>query len=217
MTSGWRVEHSSALGAGLLALVAVVLISGLSALAFARALPQEPAPPLEVGETGESGESGQAGGTVPPSADPDPTVSQEPDADDDASDEDSEQDEEEAAREAAEDLCEELLDDELSYPDALDVIATEGTYQIAVGAGEHPCEESYDEDEVEDYLDLTPPDELRGGLSCGALRSRGYTYADALEYWVEQGSPYRMEVSDGVPCGSTYPDDIVDAYFDEAG
>lgn len=60
--------------------------------------------------------------------------------------------------------------------------------------------------------------DLPSGLFCRDLNARGYSYAEAVEYWNLEGQPDRMVARD-LPCQTVYPEDTVFAYWglDEAG
>ncbi|MFN8049967.1 MAG: excalibur calcium-binding domain-containing protein [Acidimicrobiales bacterium] len=48
---------------------------------------------------------------------------------------------------------------------------------------------------------------IPSGLTCGQLRSRGVDVGTALDYYVAQGSPTRMDADgNGIPCETVYSD-----------
>ncbi|HLF40043.1 MAG TPA: hypothetical protein VI854_01080 [Acidimicrobiia bacterium] len=52
------------------------------------------------------------------------------------------------------------------------------------------------------------------GLSCGELRARGVSYADAIRSWYRDGAPESMDAdADGVPCEDDYPQADIDAWW----
>lgn len=62
------------------------------------------------------------------------------------------------------------------------------------------------------------PAALPSGLFCRDLFARGYSYAEAVDYWNLEGQPSRMVAQD-LPCQTVYPEDTVFAYWglDSAG
>ena len=61
---------------------------------------------------------------------------------------------------------------------------------------------------------LTQP----AGLFCRDLRSIGYSYSAAVDYWRQHGQPDRMDADlDGVPCETVYPVENIDGYWGEFG
>ena len=60
----------------------------------------------------------------------------------------------------------------------------------------------------------TPVGELPAGLNCRDLRSQGYRYAGAVEYWYTWGQPGRMDGDgDGEPCGGAYSAEVIRSYW----
>ena len=56
------------------------------------------------------------------------------------------------------------------------------------------------------------------GLFCRDLRSEGYSYSAAVDYWRHHGQPDRMDADlDGVPCETVYPAENIDAYWGDFG
>lgn len=64
---------------------------------------------------------------------------------------------------------------------------------------------------------LTNVTDLEPGLFCRDLRPRGYSYAEAVQYWMIEGRPDRMDADrNGIPCETVYPESEVDAYWGES-
>ena len=64
---------------------------------------------------------------------------------------------------------------------------------------------------------LTPVTDLESGLFCRDLRPRGYNYADAVQYWMIEGRPDRMDADrNGIPCETVYPESDVLDYWGES-
>lgn len=83
----------------------------------------------------------------------------------------------------------------------------------ASGTG-RPCTTVYPNAEVASYWGQDPVTNLSTGLYCRDLRAGGYSYAQAVEYWLIEGRPARMDaVGRGRPCTTVYPDVEVDAYW----
>ncbi len=59
---------------------------------------------------------------------------------------------------------------------------------------------------------LAPVDQIDSGLYCRDLHAIGYSYAEAVTYWVREGSPDRMDADrNGIPCETVWPaSDVVD-------
>lgn len=57
---------------------------------------------------------------------------------------------------------------------------------------------------------------LATGLFCRDLDAAGYTYGEAVTYWVREGSPNRMDADhNGIPCETVWPaTDVVDFWGD---
>lgn len=54
--------------------------------------------------------------------------------------------------------------------------------------------------------------DLQPGLICRDLLARGFNFVDALDYWVREGTPDRMDKDlNGIPCETVYPADEVAA------
>jgi hypothetical protein len=44
------------------------------------------------------------------------------------------------------------------------------------------------------------------GLLCRDLEAKGYSYAEAIDYWQAAGQPSRMDIDgNGIPCETVYP------------
>ena len=55
---------------------------------------------------------------------------------------------------------------------------------------------------------------LKTGLFCRDLAAMGYSYVDAVTYWVREGSPGRMDTDrNGIPCETVYPADDVTGFW----
>lgn len=64
---------------------------------------------------------------------------------------------------------------------------------------------------------LTNVTDLEPGHFCRDLRPRGYSYAEAVQYWMIEGRPDRMDADrNGIPCETVYPESEVDAYWGES-
>lgn len=59
---------------------------------------------------------------------------------------------------------------------------------------------------------LSPVTDLEPGLYCRDLHPRGYTYSQAVQYWMLERMPDRMDADrNGIPCETVYPEsDVVD-------
>jgi hypothetical protein len=56
--------------------------------------------------------------------------------------------------------------------------------------------------------------DLESGLFCRDLVAMGYDYANAVTYWVRDGSPDRMDADrNGIPCQTVYEEDEVLAFW----
>lgn len=63
---------------------------------------------------------------------------------------------------------------------------------------------------------LPPIDRAESGLSCRDLYAIGYSYPDAAIYWMEEGSPDRMDTDrNGIPCETVYPRTDVVGFWGE--
>lgn len=79
-----------------------------------------------------------------------------------------------------------------------------------------PCESQYPASVVRAELGtgsgssgttVAPPRGLDTGLTCAQLKARGVGAADAVSYFVSQGSPSRMDADgNGIPCETVYAD-----------
>jgi hypothetical protein len=55
---------------------------------------------------------------------------------------------------------------------------------------------------------------LAGGLLCREVSAAGYGFADALAYWVREGTPARMDADgNGIPCETVFPAGEVSSTF----
>jgi hypothetical protein len=55
------------------------------------------------------------------------------------------------------------------------------------------------------------------GLLCRDLASRGYGYAEAVQYWMVDGRPDRMDADrNGIPCETVYTETEVEDYWGES-
>jgi hypothetical protein len=63
---------------------------------------------------------------------------------------------------------------------------------------------------------LAPIDALESGLFCRDLAAAGFSYGDAVTYWVSEGSPDRMDADrNGIPCETIYSaDDVIALWGD---
>ncbi|QBI20730.1 carboxypeptidase regulatory-like domain-containing protein [Egibacter rhizosphaerae] len=53
------------------------------------------------------------------------------------------------------------------------------------------------------------------GQFCADVDAPGFGYQEAVAYWHREGQPDRMDASgDGIPCGTVYPPNEIDAYWD---
>lgn len=56
--------------------------------------------------------------------------------------------------------------------------------------------------------------DLPAGLFCRDLKSDGYSYSAAVDYWRTHGQPDQMDANrDGIPCETVYPADRVSDYW----
>ncbi len=61
---------------------------------------------------------------------------------------------------------------------------------------------------------LPTVDQVETGLFCRDLHAFGYSYVDAVAYWVREGSPERMDADrNGIPCETVYPADDVTGFW----
>jgi hypothetical protein len=71
-----------------------------------------------------------------------------------------------------------------------------------------PCETVYAAEEIQSVLrfDERPgADRLPEGLLCREVAAHGYGFAEALAYWVRDGTPGRMDADrNGIPCETVY-------------
>jgi hypothetical protein len=74
-----------------------------------------------------------------------------------------------------------------------------------------PCEAEFptSSDALVDSMRWVEP-----GLFCRDLAEWGYSYADAIAYWLLEGAPDRMDADrNGIPCETVYPIEDIDDYF----
>jgi hypothetical protein len=82
-----------------------------------------------------------------------------------------------------------------------------------------PCEATYTRAEIRaelgdgstvtttDTTTTTDSDELGDRATCAQLRARGVDAAGAIAYYLDHGSPARMDADgNGIPCETVYPD-----------
>ena len=75
-----------------------------------------------------------------------------------------------------------------------------------------PCETVYPLGEVQGIfpaatVPVTEPPALPSGLLCRDLHARTIDVYGAIDYYVSEGSPDRMDADgNGIPCGTVYPD-----------
>ncbi len=73
-----------------------------------------------------------------------------------------------------------------------------------------PCNE--DENIFEPAFFAGLPGE--SGLFCRDLEPDGYSFAEALAYWLREGAPDRMDADqNGIPCETIYPREEIEAFF----
>ena len=61
---------------------------------------------------------------------------------------------------------------------------------------------------------LPPIDKVEAGLFCRDLAALGYGYVEAVAYWIEEGSPDRMDADrNGIPCETIYSSSEVLEYW----
>lgn len=52
------------------------------------------------------------------------------------------------------------------------------------------------------------------GLFCRDLNEWGYSYEEAIAYWLLEQAPDRMDADrNGIPCETVYPEEDIDDYF----
>lgn len=115
-------------------------------------------------------------------------------------------------------FCRDLNARGFSYSAAVDYWRLHGqTNQMDSDLNGIPCETVYLPDQVRAYWGSAvdrgvEPEyvtiyDLPGGLLCRDLQSRGFGTFEALEYYVLEGFPSRMDADgNGVPCETVYPD-----------
>ena len=59
---------------------------------------------------------------------------------------------------------------------------------------------------------------LAGGLFCRDVEAAGYSFEQALAYWVREGRPNRMDADgNGIPCETVYPEGEIQDWRDSVG
>jgi hypothetical protein len=79
-----------------------------------------------------------------------------------------------------------------------------------------PCETIYGFDGTIDFLDTSrlAEEPLATGLYCRDLHTDGWSYRSAVRYWLQEGSPQRMDADrDGIPCETVYAESQADEYL----
>jgi hypothetical protein len=114
-------------------------------------------------------------------------------------------------------FCRDLYADGFSYSAAVDYWRMHGQpNQMDIDRNGIPCETVYPPSDIDGYWgtsSLPGVTGLPGGLFCRDLYARGYSYADAVDYWYLHGEPARMDIdSNGIPCETVYPPSDVDNY-----
>jgi len=115
-------------------------------------------------------------------------------------------------------LCKDLHTRGYSYPEAVGYWIREG-YPDRMDADSNgiPCETVYTRAEVQAYWGtVSPPDYwgLPSGLMCQDLHNMGYSYSQAVSYWIAEGYPDRMDADlNGVPCETVYTRSEVRSYW----
>ncbi len=75
-----------------------------------------------------------------------------------------------------------------------------------------PCETVYDGDQIDAFFNVWFNEPA--GLLCADLQAAGYSYGDALAYWIAEGAPARMDVdTNGIPCESVYNFEELDPFL----
>lgn len=112
-------------------------------------------------------------------------------------------------------LCRDLHDQGFSYRAAVDYWLWEGRpARMDASATGRPCTTVYPNPDVEDYWGQLAVPLLPSQMLCRDLADRGYSYAQAVEYWELQGQPSRMDATgDGTPCTTVYPSTEIEAYW----
>lgn len=119
-------------------------------------------------------------------------------------------------------LCKDLAAQGVGYADAVRYYKREG-YPDRMDADGNgiPCETVYSAAEVRAYWGTVRTGSTLGlpsGLMCKDLRSRGLDYGSAVEYWIAEGFPDRMDADgNGIPCETIYSAAEVHSFWDTVG
>lgn len=110
--------------------------------------------------------------------------------------------------------CRDLPD--VPYQDAVAYWLLEGApARMDANGNGIPCETVY-ANGVIDFLDTSRRAEqpLPSGLHCRDLHDDGWGFRSAVRYWLQEGSPQRMDADrDGIPCETVYAASQVDEYL----
>ncbi len=75
-----------------------------------------------------------------------------------------------------------------------------------------PCEQFFQPEAVNAFFGSVS--DLDTGLFCRDLEPLGYTFAEAVGYWLLDRAPERMDADrNGIPCETVYPKNEIDAFF----
>jgi len=109
--------------------------------------------------------------------------------------------------------CRDLIARDYPYDDAAGYWVSEGRPErMDADLNGIPCETVYAPEAVAAYWG--PLAGLPDGLFCRDLLPIGITYPGAVEYWVQQGAPDRMDADlNGIPCETVYPPEAVTGYW----
>lgn len=116
-------------------------------------------------------------------------------------------------------LCKDLAARGVGYADAVRYYKREG-YPDRMDADGNgiPCETVYSAASVQAYWGTVRTGSTLGlasGLMCKDLRGRGFDYGSAVEYWIADGFPDRMDADhNGIPCETVYSATEVRAFWD---
>lgn len=115
--------------------------------------------------------------------------------------------------------CKDLAARGVGYSDAVRYYKREG-YPDRMDADGNgiPCETVYSASAVQDYWGTVRTGSTLGlpsGLMCKDLHNRGLDYGSAVEYWIADGFPDRMDADhNGIPCETVYSASEVRAFWD---
>lgn len=118
--------------------------------------------------------------------------------------------------------CRDLEARGLSYADAVRYYKREG-YPDRMDADGNgiPCETVYSASSVQAYWGTVRSGSTLGlpsGLLCRDLHDRGLDYASAVDYWIADGYPDRMDADhNGIPCETVYSAVEVRGFWDMLG